>query len=187
MLAAMAAKKKTAVKVSPGEIESSIHVIRGQRVMLDADLARLYGVTTAALNQAVKRNAERFPDDSSYILTQQEFTSLISQTVISKRGRGGRSKRPWAFTEHGVAMLSSVLHSPAAVRVNIEIMRTFVKLRRLMATPGELVEQLRSLAETVELNDGQIKALAEVLQQMLEEPPKPKRKIGFHASDSALR
>jgi hypothetical protein len=100
--------------------------------------------------------------------------------VISKIGRGGTAKRPWAFTEHGVAMLSSVLRSPTAVRVNIEIMRTFVKLRRLMATPGELVEQLTKLAETVELHDGQIKAIAEVLQQMLQEPPKPKRRIGFH-------
>jgi hypothetical protein len=155
-------------------------VIRGQRVLLDADLARLYGVTTAALNQAVKRHAERFPDDFAYQLTQQEFTNLMSQTVISSLGHGGRRKLPWAFTEHGVAMLSSVLRSPTAVRVNIEIMRTFVKLRRLMATPGELVEQLTKLAETVELHDGQIKAIAEVLQQMLEEPPRPKRRIGFH-------
>jgi hypothetical protein len=176
----MATKKKSPVKVSAGEIENAIHVIRGQRVMLDSDLARLYGVRTAALNQAVKRNSERFPDDFAYQLTQQEVTNLMSQTVISSLGYGGRRKLPWAFTEHGVAMLSSVLRSPTAVRVNIEIVRTFVRLRRLMATPGELVEQLTKLAETVELHDGQIKAIAEVLQQMLEEPPKQRRRIGFH-------
>lgn len=148
--------------------------------MLDETLAALYGVTTAALNQAVKRNPKRFPEEFAYQLTQQEFTSLISQNVISKRSRGGRTKRPWVFTEHGVAMLSSVLRSPRAVQVNIEIMRTFVRLRRLMATPGELVEQLTRLAETVQFHDEQIKVISQVLQQMLEKPPEPKRRIGFH-------
>jgi hypothetical protein len=184
----MAARKKTPktqVRVSPGEIENAIHVIRGQRVMLDADLARLYGVTTRRLNEQVARNRDRFPEDFAYQLTQQEFTNLMSQNAISSSAHGGRRKLPWAFTEHGVAMLSSVLRSPTAVRVNIEIIRTFVKLRRLMATPGELVEQLTKLAETVKLHDGQIKAIAEVLQQMLEEPPKPKKRIGFHVPHDA--
>lgn len=148
--------------------------------MLDADLAKLYGVTTAALNQAVTRNKERFPEDFSFQATQQEFTALISQNVISKARRGGRTKKPRVFTEHGVAMLSSVLRSPTAVRVNIEIMRTFVRLRRLMATPGELVEQLTRLAETVQLHDSQIKAIMQVLQGMLEQPQEPRRQIGFH-------
>jgi hypothetical protein len=150
--------------------------------MLDADLAKLYGVTTRRLNEQVARNRERFPEDFAYQPTRQEFTNLMSQNAISSSGHGGRRKPPWVFTEHGVAMLSSVLRSPTAVRVNIEIIRTFVKLRRLMATPGELVEQLTKLAETVELHDGQIRTIAEVLQQMLEEPPKPKRRIGFHAA-----
>ncbi len=148
--------------------------------MLDADLANLYGVRTAALNQAVKRNMDRFPEDFAYQLTQQEFTALMSQSVISKTGRGGRTKPPWVFTEQGVAMLSSVLQSPVAARVNVEIMRTFVRLRRLMATPGELVEQLTKLAETVQWHDEQILLVRQVLQQMLEEPVKPKRRIGFH-------
>ncbi len=117
--------------------------------MLDADLAKLYGVPTHRLNEQVSRNKDRFPLDFAYQLTGQEFTSLISQNAISKRGRGGRRTRPWVFTEQGVAMHSSVLKSPTAVRVNIEIMRTFVRLRRLLATPGELVEQLTKLAETV--------------------------------------
>jgi hypothetical protein len=168
--------------VRPEQIEQAIKVVRGQRVMLDSDLARLYGVTTSALNQAVSRNAERFPSDFAYRLTRQEFTALISQIVISKPGRGGRRKMPLVFTEHGVAMLSSVLKSPQAARVNVEIMRAFVRLRRLLATPGELVEQIARLAETVQLHDEQIKAIAQVLRQMMEKPPEPpKGRIGFHA------
>jgi hypothetical protein len=122
-----------------------IHVIRGQRVMLDSDLAKLYGVTTKSLNQAVKRNAERFPEDFSYLLTPQDLINLRSQIVTSSGEHGGRRSPPRVFTEHGVAMLSSVLRSPEAVRVNIEIMRAFVRLRRLLATPGELVQQLNQL------------------------------------------
>jgi hypothetical protein len=100
--------------VEPEEIERAIKLVRGQRVLLDSDLAKLYGVTTMALNQAVKRNAERFPPDFAFRLNRQEFTALISQSVISKTGRGGGRKLPWVFTEHGVAMLSSVLRSPQA-------------------------------------------------------------------------
>jgi hypothetical protein len=173
-------RRSSEITLDPGEIQSVIRVIRGQRVMLDSDLARLYGVPTAALNQAVRRNAERFPEDFAYQLTQQEFASLTWQIAMSQGGRGGRRKLPWAFTEHGVAMLSSVLRSPAAVRVNIEIIRTFVRLRRLMATPGELVEQLMRLAETVQLHDEQIKAIAQVLNKLMESPPEPTRRIGFH-------
>jgi hypothetical protein len=130
----------------------------------------------------VRRNRERFPEDFAFQLTAKEFRDLISQNAISNIGRGGRHKLPWVFTEHGVAMLSSVLRSPTAVRVNIEIMRAFVRLRRLLATPGELVEQLRQLAETVQLHDGQIKVITRVLQRMMEpprEPPQPPRRIGF--------
>jgi hypothetical protein len=190
------AKKTSTNLITPDKIENLVHIVRGQRVMLDSDLAELYGVTTAALNQAVRRNADRFPDDFAYPLTEQEFAVLMSQFVISKPtveggrsspqgpistiGRGGRRNLPWVFTEHGVAMLSSVLRSPKAVRVNIEIMRTFVRLRRLMATPGELVEQLTRLAETVQSHDGQIKAIVQVLNKMMERPEEPKRQIGFH-------
>ncbi len=160
-----------------------VRVVRGQRVMLDFDLARLYGVPTMRLNEQVARNSDRFPDDFAYQLTQQEFTDLISQNAISKGGRGGRRKLPWAFTEHGVAMLSSVLRSPAAVQVNIEIVRTFVRLRRLMATPGELVEQLTRLAQTVQVHDGQIKAIAQALNKLMEQPEKPARRIGFYVAE----
>jgi hypothetical protein len=167
------------------QIELAIKVVRGQRVLLDAELARLYKVTTAALNQSVKRNAERFPADFAFQLTRQEFTDLMSQMVTSKDGRGGRRKLPWVFTEHGVAMLSSVLRSREAARVNVEIMRAFVRLRRLLATPGELVEQIAKLAETVQLHDEQIKAIVQVLQQMMQTPPEPpKGRIGFESPTS---
>lgn len=167
---------------SPERIEQSIYVLRGQRVMIDSDLARLYGVATSALNQAVTRNEDRFPDDFSFVLTWQEFTDLKSQNVISSLGHGGRRIPPRVFTEHGVAMRSSVLRSPTAVNVNIAIMRTFVRLRRLLATPGELVQQLTGLAETVKLHDHQIKAITDVLQRMLEHPTPPRRRMGFHVS-----
>ena len=177
------AKKTTKRMASVKEIEQAIHVIRGQRVMLDSDLAALYGVTTRQLNQQVSRNIGRFPDDFAYQLMPQEFSNLMSQFVTSRSGHGGRRKRPWVFTEQGLAMLSSVLKSPTAVRVNIEIMRAFVRMRRLMATPGELVEQLTKLKETVQLHDGQIKAIAQVLQLMMEKPVGPQRRIGFHAAE----
>jgi hypothetical protein len=180
------AKKKPIVTASVDQIERSIHLVRGTRVMLDADLAKLYGVTTSALNQAVKRNADRFPCDFAFPLTQKEFTDLKSQNVISKSGPGGRRKLPWVFTENGVAMLSSVLRSQKAVQANIEIMRAFVRLRRLMATPGELVEQLTKLAETVQLHDEQIAGIIQVLKQLMEKPPDPpKRTIGFHTVDAS--
>lgn len=166
----MAKKKSKQTAITPAEIEQAIHVIRGQRVMLDSDLAKLYGVTTSRLNEQLSRNKNRFPEDFVFQLTQQEFRALMSQIAISKTGHGGRRKRPWVFTKQGVAMLSSVLRSPTAVKVNIEIMRTSVRLRRLMATPGELVEQLTKLAETVQLHDEQIKVITQVLQQMLEQP-----------------
>jgi hypothetical protein len=174
------AKKATAAAIRPEQIEQAILVVRGQRVLLDSDLANLYGVLTKALNQAVRRNPERFPSDFAFLLTQQEFAILRSQFVTSSGKHGGRRAAPWAFTEHGVAMLSSVLHSPTAARVNVEIMRAFVRLRRLLATPGELVEQITKLGETVRLHDDQIKTIAQVLRQMMEKPPEQsKGRIGF--------
>lgn len=184
----MAKKKKPSRhSLVPREIEDAIQVVRGHRVMLDSDLAKLYGVTTSRLNEQVTRNIDRFPDDFAYHLTQQELTNLISQNAISRSAHGGRRKLPRVFTEHGVAMLSSVLRSPTAAQVNIEIIRVFVKLRRLMATPGELVEQLTKLADTVNFHDDQIKVISQVLQQMLEKPVEPKRKIGFHVSPDQIK
>ena len=163
-------------------------MIRGHRVLLDSQLAELYQIPTKVLNQAVRRNRKRFPQDFAFPLTTQEVTDLRSQIVTSNAGRGGKRYSPIVFTEQGVAMLSSVLRSPMAVRVNIEIMRAFVRLRRLLATPGELVAQLNKLAETVELHDDQIKVINDVLRKMMEPPPeaeKPRGRFGFHMPDAA--
>ncbi|MEN6458059.1 MAG: ORF6N domain-containing protein [Thermoguttaceae bacterium] len=178
--------KKSAAELlaAPDKIQQMVRIVRGQRVMLDFDLAQLYGVLTKRLNEQVRRNKERFPDDFAFQLTPQEVTHLMSQIATSSFDHGGRRKLPWAFTEHGVAMLSSVLRSPAAVKVNIEIMRIFVRLRRLMATPGELVEQLTQLAETVRLHDGQIRTIAQVLNKMMERPVETPNRIGFHVHEN---
>jgi ORF6N domain-containing protein len=184
----MTRRRQSAALVVAEQIETRIHIIRGVRVLLDSQLAELYGVPTKVLNQAVERNMERFPDDFAFRLTAQEVTNLKSQFVTSSLGHGGRRKLPRAYTEHGIAMLSSVLRSPTAVRVNIEIMRAFVRLRRLLATPGELVAQLQKLAETVQLHDSQIKTIADVLRKMMEPPPDtpPTRRIGFAVTDGQL-
>ncbi len=182
----MPRKKREPLTLTPARIECLIHVVRGQRVMLDSDLAELYGVTTKVLNQAVERNRNRFPDDFAYQLTKEEFATLRSQIVTSNEGRGGRRYTPWVFTEHGVAMLSSVLRSETATKVNIEIIRAFVRLRRLLATPGDLVTQLQQHAETVKLHDEQLRLISDVLRRMLTPPPDdgPKRRIGFHPPES---
>jgi hypothetical protein len=174
------ARRNRALTVAVEQIEQQIYIVRGVRVMLDSDLAALYEVPTKVFNQAMRRKAGHFPEDFAFQLTEQEFTNLRSQTVTSSSRHGGRRYRPWAFTEHGVAMLSSVLESPRAVRVNIEIIRVFVRLRRLLATPGELVAQLTQLAETVKLHDDQIKVIVEALRRMMAPPPPPTgRRIGF--------
>jgi len=176
-------RKNAKVAVVAERLESQIHIVRGQRVMLDSDLAELYGVTTGRLVEQVTRNISRFPDDFSFVLTRKQVADLISQIAISNTGRGGRRKLPRVFTEQGVAMLSSVLRSPTAIKVNIEIMRAFVRLRRLLATPGELVAQIAKLAETVQLHDDQIRVITDVLRRMMEPPPEPKGRFGFHQSE----
>jgi len=179
------AKKNQPVPVSDDQMEEKVHIIRGHRVMLDSDLARLYETTTMALNQAVKRNRKRFPEDFAFQLTPQELRDLKSQSVISSSGHGGRRSPPWVFTEHGVAMLSGVLHSRIAVQMSIEIIRVFVRLRRLLATPGELVAQLQKLAETVQLHDEQIKVITDVLRHLMQPPPvSTKGRIGFQVPES---
>jgi len=158
-------------------IEQKIHLIRGQRVLLDSDLARLYGVTTFNLNKAVKRNLDRFPQDFMFQLSKDEFESLIFQSGISKAGRGGRRFPPYAFTEQGVAMLSSVLQSKRAVHVNIEIMRAFVRLREILGTHKDLARKLEELEKKY---DEQFRVVFEAIRQLMapSESP-PKRRIGF--------
>jgi hypothetical protein len=158
-------------------IESLIYIIREERVMLDQDLAALYEVETKALVQAVQRNIARFPPDFMFQLSFQEFTALRSQIVTSK-GRGGRRTAPYAFTEHGVAMLSSVLRSERAVEINIEIIRAFVKLRQLVASNAELTGRLNRLEQKY---DSQFKVVFDAIRQLMSEAPPvpPKRRIGF--------
>jgi hypothetical protein len=164
-------------------VEGAIRLIRGEKVILDADLAALYGVATKALLQAVKRNLERFPADFMFQLTKEEFTVLRSQSVTS-RGWGGRRYPPCAFTEQGVAMLSSVLRSPRAVLVNIEIMRAFVRLRRMLASHAKLAKKL---AELEEKYDSQFAIVFEAIKQLMAPPEKTRKHIGFRSeSDKAL-
>ena len=157
-------------------IRRAILLLRGQKVILDRALADLYGVETGAFNRAVQRNRQRFPDDFMFHLTLEEAGSLRCQSGISNEGRGGRRYLPYAFTEQGVAMLSSVLRSPRAVRVNIEIMRAFVNLRQLLATHAELARKLEELEKKY---DSQFKVVFEAIRQLMSEPTPPRKQIGF--------
>ena len=144
--------------------------------MLDAALAELYGVTTFRLNEAVKRNSTRFPEDFKFRLTADEYNSLISQIAISKPGRGGRRKLPYAFTEQGVAMLSSVLNSERAIQVNIAIMRAFVRMRKMLLSHEELARKVNALEGKY---DAQFRVVFDAIRALME-PPKPTRRpIGF--------
>jgi hypothetical protein len=145
--------------------------------MLDRDLAELYGVLTGRLNEQVKRNRERFPEDFIFQLTEGEMSNLISQFAISRWG--GSRKLSFAFTEQGVAMLSGILRSRRAVLVNIAIMRAFVRIRRLLATHVEVSRKLKELEGRVDKHDTEIRKIFEAIQQMIAPPDSPKRKIGF--------
>lgn len=161
-------------------IEQKIYLIRGQKVMLDRDLAVLYGVQTKVLNQAVKRNKERFPVDFAFLLTWNETTGLRSQFVTLKE-KDHAKYRPYAFTEQGVAMLSSVLNSKRAIAVNIQIMRTFIKLRKLLSAHADLVKKI----ETMERGyDRQFRIVFEILKELREAPKSNPKKIGFQPNAS---
>ncbi len=164
------------------QVAQAIRFMRGQRILLDFDLARLYGVTTGNLNKAVRRNRERFPTDFMFQLTAEETKSLIFQFGISK-GRGGRRHFPYAFTEQGVAMLSSVLNSERAVKVNIAIMRAFVKLRRILETSRDLARKFSELERQVGKQDEEIAGIIEAIRQLMAPAEKPRREIGFHACE----
>ena len=146
--------------------------------MLDADLAELYDVDTRSLVQGVKRNRARFPEDFMFQLSADEYTLLRSQTVISKAGRGGRRTPPYAFTEHGVAMLSAVLRTPRAVQVSIEIVRTFVRLRAMLSERDDLARKLAALERKY---DAQFRVVFDAIRDLMAPPHRPKRQIGFHS------
>jgi hypothetical protein len=174
----MVKKISAASAIIPAEhIQQCIYVIRDKKVLLDEDLALLYGVPTRVLNQAVARNINRFPSDFAFLLSKTEFENLKSQIVTSSWG--GRRKPPRAFTEQGVAMLSSVLRSKRAISVNISIMRTFVKLREILADNA-------ALRQKIEEHDEQIKQVFLILQKMLEAPSEPIGRFGFHSKKSKI-
>jgi len=172
--------KPQVIQLVPVErIERLIHLARAEKVLLDADLARLYGVTTGNLNKAVQRNRQRFPPDFMFQLSDEETTALIFQSGRSKQ-RGGRRHNPYAFTEQGVAMLSSVLRSERAVQVNVAIMRAFVSLRRMLATNAALARKMAELERHLEGHDQAIRSLFDAIRELMTPPGKPKREIGFH-------
>ena len=156
-------------------IASKIYFIRNMKVMLDRDLAELYEVETKALKQAVRRNIDRFPADFMFELTKDEYQSLRSQIVTLKRGQHSKYA-PFAFTEHGVLMLSSVLNSERAIQVNIQIVRTFTKLREMLSTHKDLKRKIESMEKKY---DQQFQVVFEAIKQLLSEEDKPKKKIGF--------
>ena len=172
----MAKKELKEISVPIEKITGKIYLIRGQNVMLDRDLAELYGVKTKALKQAVRRNIDRFPGDFMFELTNSEFKNWRSQFVTSNSDKMGLRYRPMVFTEQGVAMLSSVLRSKTAIQVNVQIMRAFTRLRRLLETHKELKKKLEEMEKKYDEN---FQIVFEALKQLIEADEKPKRKIGY--------
>lgn len=163
------------------EIDARIISLRGQPVLLDSELAELHGVSTKAFNQAVKRNAERFPEDFAFQLSPSEFASLRSQIVISNVGRGGRRYAPVAFTEHGAIMDASVLNSPRAVEMSVFVVRAFVRLRNAARLNPEVSKHLASLERRVTGHDGALKEVFDAIRGLLQPSPSPRKRIGFRA------
>ncbi|MBW2000767.1 MAG: ORF6N domain-containing protein [Deltaproteobacteria bacterium] len=164
------------------KITSKIYLIREKRVMLDRDLAGLYGVKTKALKQAVRRNMKRFPEDFMFELTQEEFGSWRSQFVTSRGDKMGLRYPPMAFTEQGVAMLSSVLNSERAIEVNIAIMRAFMRLRQMLSTHEELKRKIEAMERKY---DRQFRVVFEAIKQLIDTKDKPKKRIGFEVKEAA--
>ncbi|OGY24648.1 MAG: DNA-binding protein [Candidatus Woykebacteria bacterium RBG_13_40_7b] len=172
-------------------IEQKIYLMRNQKVMLDSDLAKLYGVETRTLNQAVKRNRKRFPIDFMFQLKKNEITglrsqivtlnqNLTSQNVISSKGYGGRRTLPYVFTEQGVAMLSSVLNNDRAIQVNIQIMRTFIKLRQLLSSHKDLVEKIEKMEKGY---DRQFRIVFEIIRELDSSKKENRKQIGFRSKE----
>jgi hypothetical protein len=169
------------------QLESAIYLIRGQRVMFDSDLAAIYGVTTKRLNEQVRRNISRFPEDFAFQLTAEELTKLRSQIATSSF-HGGRRYRPWVFTEHGAIMLASVLNSDIAAQASVRVVRAFVRLREMVASNAQLAAKLEELEKRLDSHDEAIVDLFAALKQLLEPPEPPKRReIGFHVRENAAR
>ncbi len=172
-------KKQKAELAVIEKVQSKIHIFRGERVMLDSDLAAIYQVETRVLNQAVNRNLSRFPTDFVFKLDNDEFESLISQIVTSKAGRGGRRKLPYVFTEHGAVMLASVLNSETAVRASIAVVRAFVKMRTLLALHQDLADRVAELEKVTDYHGQKFGAVSALLSEIMRDPKYLKQKIGF--------
>jgi hypothetical protein len=178
---------------SPREIqtvENAIHLVRGQRVMLDSDLAAIYAVATKRLNQQLKRNRQRFPNDFAFQLTAEEFAALRSQIAtsslrsqIATSNKGGRRYRPWVFTEHGAIMLASVLNSEVAIEASVRVVRAFVRLRELISANAELAAKFAQLERRLDSHDEAIAQLFAAIRQLLAPAPQKKREIGFHVRE----
>lgn len=177
------ANKQTLAILSDDIVVNKIYVIRNQKVMLDSDLAELYGVETKVLNQAIKRNTDRFPEDFMFQLTESEWESLRSQFVTSKIGRGGRTYLPHVFTEHGVLMLSSVLNSQQAIQVNIQIVRIFTRLRNLLSEHTELKLEIADIKKHLQNHDKNIELVFSYLDKLIEKENQPRKRIGFKPDD----
>jgi hypothetical protein len=166
------------------EMAPLVHLIQGRRVMLDSDLARIYGVPTMRLNEQFKRNRERFPAHFAYQLTRQEVAGLISQNAISKKGRGGRQTLPWVFTEHGAVMLACVLRSPVAVEASVRVVNAFFYLREQLAANAGLAKKFAELENRLNGHDESLAELFEAIRMLLEPgTPKTQREIGFHVKE----
>lgn len=166
-------------------IERCIHLVRGKRVMLASDLAKLYGVLTLRLNEQVKRNTDRFPDDFVFQLTAEEDAALTSQIAMSNKGRGGRRTLPYVFTEHEAIMAAMVLKSPLAVTMSVQVVRAFIRLRELLASNLELAHKLAELEHRLEGHDQSIRNLFETIRRLLAAPSTepPRKQIGFHVRE----
>ena len=161
-------------------IQQAILLIRGKRVMLDANLAKLYGVSTKRLNEQVKRNRDRFPQDFMFQLNPEEAEVLRSQIATSKEGRGGRRYLPFAFTEHGAIMLAAVLNTPLAIEISVFVVRAFVRLHEILITHKALAHKLSELESKIETHDEAIRSLMPAIRQLTAAPERPPKKIGFH-------
>ena len=160
-------------------VESLILPVRGERIILDSDLARVYGVSTRRLNEQVKRNVDRFPRDFIFRLTKRECDSLMSQFATSKTGRGGRRKLPYAFTEHGAIMAANVLNSRQAIQMSVYVVRAFVQLRGRLWANRELARRMLELERKVDYQGGELHELFEAIRRLMAVPEKPTRQIGF--------
>jgi len=190
--------KKTSLQIAPPDVESLIIDLRGRKVILDTDLARIYGVATKAFNQAVKRNSARFPDDFQFRLTTTEVAALNrsqfvtgsglrSQIVTSKSKRGGRRYLPYAFTEHGALMAANILKSPHAVAMSVYVIRAFIKIREQLAANAAILKRLAEIDKTLLIHDVTLRDVLRKLRPLLEPPPlPPKPEIGFHIKEDAV-